>query len=65
MGERVPAITSLDKLLAEAISGGKVRVAVAAADDEAALSALHEAHRVGLAEALLFGPEEDIRATWN
>ncbi len=63
MAEVAKEITSLDQLLAEAVAGGGVRVAVAAADDEAALSALQEAHTVGLAEGLLFGPGEEIQAT--
>ncbi|MBC7187679.1 MAG: bifunctional enoyl-CoA hydratase/phosphate acetyltransferase [Calditrichaeota bacterium] len=58
-------IKSLDELLEAAKAAGKVRVAVAAAEDEAALSALYEADRVGLAEALLFGPEAEIRRVWD
>ncbi|MGQ9561159.1 MAG: bifunctional enoyl-CoA hydratase/phosphate acetyltransferase [Candidatus Oleimicrobiaceae bacterium] len=64
MGEVGKEIRSLDELLEGAKGGGKVTVAVAAAQDEAALSALHEAERVGLAEALLFGPEAEIRSVW-
>jgi len=54
-------IKNFDELLTKAKDGTKVRVVVAAAEDEAALTAVNEAIRHGLIEALLIGNPEKIK----
>ena len=58
-------ITSFDELLDAARQGPGVKVAVAAADDEAALGAVAAAHELGIADALLFGEGTRIRAIYE
>ncbi|HNW59462.1 MAG TPA: bifunctional enoyl-CoA hydratase/phosphate acetyltransferase [bacterium] len=58
-------IQSFDELLDHARQGSKVTVAVAAAADEAALSAVASAHALGMADALLFGEEDKIRRLYR
>ncbi len=53
-------ITTMDELLAEAKKGERISVAVAAAEDEAALTAAVDAVNQGMAEAILFGSAERI-----
>lgn len=53
-------IKSMDELLAAGQEGASVRVAVAAADDEAALSAVVLAASLKMADAVLFGNKERI-----
>jgi len=48
-------IQTLEEILAEAKKGDKVTVAVAGADDEAALGAIIEAGKMGIADSRLFG----------
>ena len=48
-------IKSFDELISTAISGAKRRVALAAAEDAAALTALIEARKMGIADCLLVG----------
>jgi len=55
-------ILSLQELLEEAVRVGPVRVAVAAADDEAAVTAVVDAARQGLAKGVAFGPKDQILA---
>ena len=58
-------ITSFDDLLDRMRQGPRVTVAVAAADDEAALGAVAAAHELGIAEALLFGDGARISAVYK
>ena len=53
-------ITSMDELLQASRKGESVRVAVAAADDEAALSAMIAAASLRISMPLLFGDEKKI-----
>ncbi len=53
-------ITSMDELLQASRKGESVRVAVAAADDEAALSAMIAAASLRISTPLLFGDEKKI-----
>jgi phosphate butyryltransferase len=55
-------ITNFEALLARVQGLGRKIVAIANAQDEAALSALLEARQEGFAEGLLFGDETQIRA---
>ncbi len=55
-------IRSLDELLKRAQESGPATVAVAAAQDEAALSAMSQACAMGLAEGILFGDRKEIEA---
>lgn len=55
-------IKSFDDLLSTALSGEKQRIALAAAEDEAALEALIEAHTMGFADCLLVGRKERIES---
>ena len=55
-------ISSLQELLEEAVRVGPVRVAVAAADDAAAVAAVVDAARKGLAKGVAFGPRGRILA---
>jgi len=58
-------ITSFDDLLDRMRQGPRVTVAVAAADDEAALGAVAAAHELGIADALLFGDGTRISAVYK
>lgn len=58
-------ITSFEELLDKARLGPKVTVAVADADDEAALGAVAAAHELGMADALLFGDKDKIRTMYE
>lgn len=58
-------ITSFDDLLDRMRQGPRVTVAVAAADDEAALGAVAAAHELGIADALLFGDGARISAVYK
>lgn len=53
-------IETLEQLLAAVKNGEKITVAVAGADDEAALGAIIDAGKMGLAEGLLFGNQSAI-----
>ena len=53
-------ITSMDELLQSSCKGDSVRVAVVAADDEAALSAMIAAASLRISTPLLFGDEKKI-----
>ncbi len=55
-------ITNMEELLQAAQSADPVRVAVAAADDEAALSAVVLAASLKIADAVLFGNKDNIAA---
>ena len=54
-------IKTFEALLNRARQGKPVMVAIAAADDEAALGAIIAAHAMGIADGLLFGEELKIR----
>ena len=56
-------IRSFAQLLQAAIQRGPARIAVAAADESNTLRAVAEAHKLGLAEGVLFGDEKAIRET--
>ena len=56
-------IRTFAQLLEAAIRRGPARVAVAAADEANTLHAIAQAHRLGLAEGILFGDEAAIRET--
>jgi len=58
-------ITNFDTLLNHALSLGRKIVAIANAQDKAALQALAEARKLGLVEGMLFGDEPQIRAILN
>jgi phosphate butyryltransferase len=58
-------IKTFDELIAQARKGEKITVAIAAAADEAALAAISEAHKLGLADAILFGPSRKIAAMYK
>jgi phosphate butyryltransferase len=58
-------IKSMDELLAAGQKGERVRVAVAAADDEAALGAVVLAASLNIADAVLYGSKEKIEAIQN
>jgi len=53
-------ITSFAQLLEKALTKGPKRVAIAAAHQQETLVAAAEAHRLGLATAILIGPAADI-----
>jgi phosphate butyryltransferase len=56
-------IRTFDQLLQAAIERGPARVAVAAADEANTLRAVAEAHKLRLADGILFGDESAIRGT--
>jgi len=58
-------ITNFDALLNHALSLGRKVVAIANAQDKAALQALTEARKLGLVEGMLFGDERQIRSILN
>ena len=53
-------IKTFDQLITQALKGKKVTVAIAAAADDAALAAIAEAHKMGMADAILFGSTTKI-----
>ncbi|MCC8129798.1 MAG: phosphate butyryltransferase [Clostridiales bacterium] len=55
-------ITSFDELISHVKECGKKTVSVAVAEDEAVLEAVHAAREQGIADAILVGDEEKIRA---
>jgi phosphate butyryltransferase len=55
-------IKTLDELLEQANNGNRITVAVAAAEDEAALTAIVEAANYGIAEGILFGDTGSIQS---
>ena len=55
-------VTSFDELISKVKECGKKTVAVANAQDDAALEAVHAAKEQGIADAILVGDEEKIRA---
>ncbi|MCD7946448.1 MAG: phosphate butyryltransferase [Clostridiales bacterium] len=55
-------ITSFDELISRVKECGKKTVSVAVAEDEAVLEAAHAAREQGIADAILVGDEEKIRA---
>ena len=52
---------NFDDLIAKVSTCGKQRLAVAAAEDDAVLEAVNEAHKRGIADAILVGDEAAIR----
>ena len=52
---------NFEDLIAKVTSCGKQRLAVAAAEDDAVLEAVNEAHKRGIADAILVGDEAAIR----
>ena len=55
-------ITNFDALVNHALGMGRKIVAIANAQDRAALQALLQARKIGLVEGILFGDESQIRA---
>ena len=55
-------VTSFDELISKVKECGKKTVAVANAQDDAVLEAVHAAKEQGIADAILVGDEEKIRA---
>lgn len=55
-------ITSFDELISHVKECGKKTLSVAVAQDDAVLEAVHAARQQGIAEAILVGDEEKIRA---
>lgn len=55
-------ITSFEQLISHVKQCGKKTLSVAVAQDDAVLEAVHAAHAQGIAEAILVGDEEKIRA---
>ena len=55
-------VKSFDELISKVKECGKKTIAVAAAEDDAVLEAVAEAHKQGIADAILVGDEAKIRA---
>ena len=53
---------NFDDLITKVKSLGRQKLAVAAAEDDAVLEAVDAAHKQGIADAILVGDEEKIRA---
>ena len=55
-------VKSFDELISKVKECGKKTIAVAAAEDDAVLEAVAEAHKQGIADAILVGDEAKIRS---
>lgn len=58
-------ITNFDDLIKQTQTGAMVTVAIAAAADEAALTAMAEAHHQGIADGILFGNASKIKTLYQ